>query len=65
MKKLLAIVIIFLSGCSTIRPTPIPSPPPETCIWIPGKGCKKLAAGDSGATVRGYHDNTKTEEEPK
>lgn len=67
MKKILLFLLVVLSGCSTVRniPEPTPSPPPEKCVWIPGKGCKKIAASDSGTTVRGYRDNTQTEEEPK
>jgi hypothetical protein len=65
-KILLTLFVLSLAGCATApMPTPMPPPPNGECIWIPGKGCKKITASDSGATVRGVRDNTQTEEDPK
>ncbi len=67
MKRIIIVVILLLSGCSTMKPVPAPPAPPPVCdgVYVPGQGCKKISASDSGTTVRGFHDNTQTEEEPK
>ena len=55
MRKTLLVLISILAGCAT-QPKPVYAPPPQSCINIPGEGCKKISAGNVGGTTLGHID---------
>lgn len=53
LKKLVPLVVVVFTGCST---QPVLMPPPCDGAYVPGKGCQALGAGSYGGAVRGHHE---------
>lgn len=62
MRRLTAISVLFIAGC-TAQPKPTVMPPPK-CIIIPGEGCKKISAGNVGGTTLGNTNEDIEENRP-